>query len=84
MLADFFTKPLQGRKFHLFRNILMEYASIRSLNDADTSIKERVEIINENRNVSEESSIIQRSYADVVKGANAGNQKFSDLSDTKQ
>ena len=40
--------------------------------------------INENRNVSEESSIIQRSYVDVVKGTNAGNQQFSDLSDTKQ
>lgn len=76
MLADFFTKPLQGRKFHLFRNVLMGYASISSLNDADTSIKERVEMINENRNVSEESSIMQRSYADVAKG--------SGMSDTKQ
>ena len=27
-----------------------------------------VEMINENRNVSEESSIMQRSYADVAKG----------------
>jgi len=54
----------------------MGYASISSLNDADTSIKERVEMINENRNVSEESSIMQRSYADVAKG--------SGMSDTKQ
>ena len=35
-----------------------------------------VEMINENRNVSEESSIMQRSYADVAKG--------SGMSDTKQ
>jgi len=33
-------------------------------------------MINENRNVSEESSIMQRSYADVAKG--------SGMSDTKQ
>ena len=35
-----------------------------------------VEMINENRNVSEESSIMQRSHADVAKG--------SGMSDTKQ
>jgi len=35
-----------------------------------------VEMINENRNVSEESSIMQRSYTDVAKG--------SGMSDTKQ
>ena len=35
-----------------------------------------VEMINENRNMNEESSIMQRSYADVAKG--------SGMSDTKQ
>ena len=31
MLADFFTKPLQGAKFRKFRDVIMGYASLNSL-----------------------------------------------------
>ena len=44
MLADFFTKALQGQKFHLFRNVLMGYSHISTLSENVSSIKERVEI----------------------------------------
>jgi len=31
MLADFFTKPLQGQLFNFFRDVLMGYAPLSSL-----------------------------------------------------
>ena len=43
MLADYFTKPLQGRMFRLFRNILMGHTSLKTLIEL-ISVKERVEI----------------------------------------
>ena len=43
MLADFFTKPLQGELFRFFRNIIMGYTSIMEILDDHTEIKERVE-----------------------------------------
>ena len=33
MLADFYTKPLQGRLFKKFRDVLMEYEPISSLKE---------------------------------------------------
>ena len=41
MIADFFTKPLQGRMFHLFRNVIMGYAPLSTLTSL-IPIKERV------------------------------------------
>ena len=47
MLADYFTKPLQGALFHKMRNVIMGYKSIDSfINDNDSGIKERVAINN--------------------------------------
>ena len=43
MLADFFTKPLQGGLFRYFRNIIMGYTSISDLLSEILKIKERVE-----------------------------------------
>ena len=43
MLADYFTKPLQGRMFKLFRNIIMGYLPILSIVER-IPIKERVDI----------------------------------------
>ena len=40
MLADFFTKPLQGALFHKFRKVIMGYAPISSL---QSPVEERVE-----------------------------------------
>ena len=42
MLADFFTKPLQGELFRFFRNIIMGYVSVTDLFNEDGKIKERV------------------------------------------
>ena len=42
MLADFFTKPLQGELFRFFRNIIMGYVSVTDLFNEDSKIKERV------------------------------------------
>ena len=42
MLADFFTKPLQGELFRFFRNIIMGYVSITDLFSENDEIKERV------------------------------------------
>ena len=44
MLADFFTKPLQGHLFHKFRDVIMGWKHISSLNPPNESaLKERVE-----------------------------------------
>ena len=49
MLADYFTKPLQGSLFHKMRNVIMGYESIDTLlRDNDVGIKERVEASNSN------------------------------------
>ena len=42
MLADFFTKPLQGNLFRFFRDILMGYVSIEEIIKDDIKMKERV------------------------------------------
>ena len=74
MLADFFTKALQGKLFHKFRAIIMGWKHVSSLwedDDIDISVhdlpKERVENddINEKVSVSNQGHIM--SYADVVK-----------------
>ena len=43
MLADFFTKPLQGELYRYFRNIIMGYSPITDLITEVLKIKERVE-----------------------------------------
>ena len=44
MLADFYTKPLQGRLFKRFRDVLMGNEPISSLKEKKIKIKERVGI----------------------------------------
>ena len=41
MLADYFTKPLQGQLFNKFRNVIMGFVHISSLNQESTENKER-------------------------------------------
>ena len=44
MLADYFTKPLQGRMFKAYRDVLMGWKHISSLKELTVSnMKERVE-----------------------------------------
>ena len=67
MVADYFTKPLQGRPFKLFRDLIMGYAPISTILEAIAlSAKERVE---KKKLLVTESSIMSndRTYADVVK-----------------
>ena len=75
MLADFFTKPLTGQLFHRFRDVIMGYKHIDTLNDHDLSIKERVEKVSEKSNDNSNNKrgrgnkISQNmTYTDVVKG----------------
>ena len=42
MLADFFTKPLQGNLFRFFRDILIGHVSIEEIIKDDIEMKKRV------------------------------------------
>ena len=42
MLADFFTKPLQGDRFQRFRDVVMGYKHINTLQESDVTTQERV------------------------------------------
>ena len=43
MIADYFTKPFQGKLFNLFRNLIMGYKHIGYiLVDIESRVKERV------------------------------------------
>ena len=48
MLADFFTKPLQGALYQKFRDVLMGYKPTTTLEQKSFEIKERVENTDEN------------------------------------
>ena len=43
MISDYFTKPLQGKAFKIFYDVIMGYAHINTFLTADLPIKERVE-----------------------------------------
>ena len=77
MLADFYSKALQGKLFHKYRNVLMGWEHISTLikTDEDPSPKERVE-----NNMSEGSTTEntnerkQVTWADVVRGNKESNE----------
>jgi hypothetical protein len=81
MLADYFTKALQGSLFRLFRNIIMGYVHADAvLMDPSHPLKERVENKTKNRNVSENDKSVRTrvtdermTYADVVKKHKSSN-----------
>ena len=50
ILADFFTKPLQGTLCRFFWDILMEYVSIKEIIQDDIEMKERVGFLVETKN----------------------------------
>ena len=82
MVADYFTKPLQGRQFMFMRDIIMGYKDIKELSKYEIPpIKERV--VNTIKNVSGEITDLRKfekndmtnneektsgTYADVVSG----------------
>ena len=70
MLADYFTKPLQGNLFRRFRQVIMGYVHINDLLlDPDFLLKERVEklhniVIRKSENNKNNRRV---TYADMVK-----------------
>ena len=70
MLADYFTKPLQGKLFRRFRQVIMGYVHINDLLlDPDFLLKERVEklhniVIRKSENNKNNHRV---TYAEVVK-----------------
>ena len=52
MLADYFTKSLQGSLFNKFRSVIMGYNHISFLDHDNEIIKERVDISNEKAMIS--------------------------------
>ncbi len=84
MLADYFTKPLQGKLFRMFRDVIMGYRHINELLlDPTFPLKERVE--NRDRIVIENVSTTNvkntnPTYAEVV---TCNNKKVSFKEDMK-
>ena len=64
MLADYYTKALQGKLFHKFRNVIMGYENISTLmNLINSTFEERVgknrEMANaENKEISKETKMV--------------------------
>lgn len=59
MLADYFTKPLQGKQFNAYRRVLMGWDHISELNKLTRpTIKERVGISNQNTSSDLNSNIV--------------------------
>lgn len=79
MLADFFTKPLQGELFRRFRDIIMGHKHISTLMNMklpNLTSKERAEqTANTNQtgtNKENKRNSKNKSYADVVRGKSEG------------
>ena len=78
MLADFFTKPLQGKLFRRFRDVIMGHKHISTLMSMDltkSTPKERVEKNTSTTNTNQtrttkgiEGNSKNKSYAEVVRG----------------
>jgi hypothetical protein len=73
MVADFFTKPLQGRLFHLFRNVIMGYSHIDTIkpksNVTDIVSMETKERVDHNIISTNTKDQAIRTYAQAVIGA---------------
>ena len=78
MLADFFTKPLQGSLFRFFRDIIMGYTSITEILDEHPKIKERVE------NLKNYKSEILNKVEDHIKRNNIRTKEYVHPSDTEK
>ena len=64
MAADFLTKPLQGSLFQKFRDVILGYQPVTSLNQVPTPVLERVEENSEREPIGTE----RITYADVAQG----------------
>ncbi len=70
MLADFFTKPLQGQLFRKFRDVVLGYKHIDTLEDTEeeSSSQERVESSRDSNYRRPDDSPSTVWWADVVRG----------------
>ena len=68
MLANFMSKPLQGKLFILFRNVIMGWEHISTLFDLFSSNEERV---GNNSNLSVETKKCKLTYAEIVSASAA-------------
>ena len=70
MVADFFTKPLQGRLFKILRRIIMGIDPISSLEiNGDSLPKERVGSLEEDTDIGRQSGADVMTYAEAVKAS---------------
>ena len=77
MLADFFTKPLQGELFRFFRSIIMGHTSIIDVLDHSVEMKERVEKWRKYK-IDLISNVDQRTDMDTVRTINTSNNNDAD------
>ena len=78
MLADYFTKALQGKQFAQLRDVIMGKISVQQLFDMNTALKERVgkrlskivstDSLKGRAGSLKSSTATQRTYADVLVG----------------
>ena len=72
MIADYMSKPLQGKLFQIFRNVLMGWAHINTLYDFFAPTEERVE---NNGKTAVEAKKTKQTFADVVRATKAVEQQ---------
>ena len=86
MLADYFTKPLQGAVFQRFRDVIMGYTHINDLLlDDDFMLKERVENLNiviKKQNQASDHRTRGRTYAEAVMNGNKNLKNVRDKNAT--
>jgi hypothetical protein len=78
MIADFFTKPLQGALFKLFRDIIMGHKLISSLDDHDLALlaEERVEEFRPVGRVTDDKTDIDEDGFILVKRKEKNTRKY--------
>ena len=80
MLADYFTKPLQGNVFRRFRDVIMGKVHINDLLlDPDFKIKERVEKVSKIVIRKSEPNNDHATYASIVQKGNNNKEKETDF-----
>ena len=94
MLADFFTKPIQGELFRFFRNIIMGYVSAIDVINVNDEMKERVKkwqkyqniiipYLSNDVNKGEKSPIINKipdsTHDEIVSDISSDNKKDKDI-----
>lgn len=75
MLADFFTKPLQGNLFRKFRDVILGYKHISSLSQVVPDAEERVET-QENPRSKKDIQRASPTWADIAKGKRTSQVKI--------